>query len=247
MGKNANYRHQVTDLTARMALVAVVIVVAVVGCGRSAGSRQQAPTPIASIPSLADVEVVRAYDASANEHPEGIAVDSVGNVYASLARLGQIRKIAPDGTESTIVDFGEPKPLGLAADSDGNLFCCQYAPGTPNHGVHRIGPDGTHERLPGTEQIVHPNGLALDEQRNVYVSDSESGTLWRIPFGSTAELWLEHILLEGTNETPGYPPLGANGVAYWNGGLYVANLEKGHVVRVPILKLDVGVPGPPLP
>lgn len=77
----------------------------------------------------------------------------------------------------------------------------------------------------------------------MYVTDSELGALWRIPPDGSAELWLRHELLEGTDETPGYPPLGANGVAYWMEGLYVANLEKGHVVRIPIL--EGGVAGAP--
>jgi sugar lactone lactonase YvrE len=68
------------------------------------------------------------------------------------------------------------------------------------------------------------------------VSDSEAGTLWRIPAGGSAELWLQHALLEGTGETPGYPPIGANGIAYWQNSLYVANLEQGTVLRIPILK-----------
>lgn len=68
-----------------------------------------------------------------------------------------------------------------------------------------------------------------------YVSDSEMGALWRIPPDGSAELWLQHALLEGTDETPGYPPLGANGVAYWQDSLFVANLEKGHMIRIPIL------------
>ena len=236
MCKDTSHRRKIAELGARIALMAALIVITAVGGGGCAGGEPPAPTATAPAAALAHIEVVRSYDASANEHPEGIAVDRDGNVYASLARLGQIRRIAPDGTESTFVDFGEPKPLGLAADSDGNLYCCQHSPGTPNHGVHRIGPDGTSERLPGTEQIVHPNGVALDDKGNVYVSDSEAGTLWRIPPGGPAELWLQHVLLEGTDETPGYPPIGANGVAYWNQGLYVANSEKSHVVRIPIQK-----------
>ena len=59
------------------------------------------------------------------------------------------------------------------------------------------------------------------------MTDSQLGALWRIRPDGPAEIWLQHVLLEGTDETPGYPPIGANGVA---------SLVKGHVVRIEILK-----------
>jgi sugar lactone lactonase YvrE len=197
--------------------------------------------PVVVIPSgtppvvtLQAAEMVRAYDSAAQEQPEGIAVDAEGNVYASLARLGQVRKIAPDGSETTLLDLGGPKPLGLAADAEGTVYLAMFAPETENHGVHRIEPDGTSQRLPGSEAIVHPNGLTLDRERTLYISDSEAGTLWRIEAGGTAELWLEHALLEATGDSPDYPPIGANGVAHWQDLIYVANLEQGLMLRVPV-------------
>ena len=46
------------------------------------------------------LETVVLYDPAIGELPEGIAVDKVGNLFVTLAPLGQIRKIAPDGSES---------------------------------------------------------------------------------------------------------------------------------------------------
>jgi sugar lactone lactonase YvrE len=222
------------DLQGILLLALAVTVVA--GCGGSDDSLGPTPTKTTVTDEHSLLEVVRSYDASADEFPEAITVDKEGNIYVSLARLGQIRKIAPGGTETVVADFEEPKALGVAVDADGNVYCCQHSPNTAVHGIHRVSLDGISERLPGSADIVHCNGLALDDQGNLYVSDSEVGALWQIPPGASAELWLQHDLLEGTGETPGYPPLGANGVAYWQDGLYVANLEKGHVVRIAILK-----------
>lgn len=219
-----------------LASAALIILAPLLGCAGPTASSPPAPTATPPVPLLANVETFRSYDASANEHPEGIAVDRDGNVYASLARLGQVRKISPDGSESIIFDSGEPKLLGLVVDSERNLFCCQHSPGASIHGVYRIDVDGASERLRGTEAIVHPNGLALDLHGNLYVSDSQLGAVWRVPAGGVAELWLQHDMLEGTDETPGYPPLGANGMAHWDDSIYVANLEKGHVVRIRILE-----------
>lgn len=217
-----------------MLLVALALA-AIAGCGGSDAGETPILTPTLQAEASGSLEVVRSYDASADEFPEAITIDQDGNLYVSLARLGQVRKIAPDGTETVLVDFGGPKTLGLAVDSRGSLYCCQYSPNTEIHGVHRASTDGSRELLPGSGDIVHCNGLTLDGQGNLYVSDSETGTLWRIPPGGSAVLWLQHTLLEGTDETPGYPPLGANGVVYWQDNLFVANLEKGRLVRIPIL------------
>jgi sugar lactone lactonase YvrE len=182
------------------------------------------------------LEVVRSYDYSQEELPEGIAVDKRGNLYVSLGPLGQIWQISPDGSESLLADFAELASLGLAVDGPGNVYVahCSFNPDT--HGVYLVANGSSAQRLPGTEAIGFPNGLAFDKRGNLYVTDSSLGAIWRIPRRGSAELWLQHVLLEGLGEIPEYPPIGANGIAYRRGNLYVANTEKGLLVRIPILK-----------
>jgi sugar lactone lactonase YvrE len=60
--------------------------------------------------------------------------------------------------------------------------------------------------------------------------------LWRVPPDSPAEIWIKGVLLEGTGDTPGYPPIGVNGVGWFQDNLYVTNHEKGYVLRIPILQ-----------
>jgi len=58
-------------------------------------------------------------------------------------------------------------------------------------GVYRVDRYGAVELLPGSEQIVFPNGLAFDHRGNLYVTESLSGSagdygqggIWRIPPG----------------------------------------------------------------
>src|SRR6266550_3587850 len=54
------------------------------------------------------VETVALFDANALETPENIAVDNHNNKYISLALTGEIRKIAPGGSQSTVANL----PLG---------------------------------------------------------------------------------------------------------------------------------------
>jgi sugar lactone lactonase YvrE len=114
------------------------------------------------------------------------------------------------------------------------LYFAYPNPSDPDtNGVYRLAGDGGRERLPGSENIILSNGLALDRQGDLYVSDSVLGAVWRIPRGGEAEAenWLQHEWLAGCDDIPG-----ANGVAFWKDSLYVANTGLGLLVRVPILK-----------
>jgi len=190
-----------------------------------------------------EIVVVIDYDA-ADELPEGIAVDKVGDLYVSLNPLGQLLKYRPDGSDPVLLLDLDGMAFGLAVDAPGNVYMAHWSPGLPSTGVYRVSRDGSIEQLPGTEDILWPNALAFDKRGNLYVTDSEGGAIWRIPRGGSAELWLQHEYLEGLGEIPGFPPVGANGIAYWHGSLYVANTEKGLIVQIPILKS--GEPGEPL-
>lgn len=181
---------------------------------------------------------VRLYDANEGEFPEGLAVDKVGNLYVSVSSLGQVWKIKPDGSETlllTIPPVVGSMAFGLAVDAPGNVYAA-FAFNPDTQGVFRIDKSGAYERLPGTENILWANGLAFDNRGNLYVTDSIIGAIWRITPGGSAEVWLQHDLLVGLGQIPGFPPVGANGIAYYHGSLFVANCEKGLLLRVPIMK-----------
>jgi sugar lactone lactonase YvrE len=202
---------------------------------------------IFSVQAGGHTEVVIAYDPAAGEFPEGIAVDKRGNVYVSLDELGEIRKISPDGSESLFVDFEEPGLLGLAVDAPGNVYVARNTGNPATHGVWRVNRSDISERLPDSEQILFPNSLAFDKRGNLYVTETFAldeqgnfidGAVWRIPPNGSAELWIRHPYLAGVNwpDIPFPFPLGANGIAYRHGSIYVVNTEKAHVVRIPILE-----------
>ncbi len=203
------------------------------------------PTTVQARRSDQQISPVRLYDVSNGEFPEGIAVDKVGNLYVSISSLGQIWEIKPDGSETlllTIPPDGGSMAFGLAVDAPGNVYAT-FAFNPETQGVYRINKSGDAERLPGTEKILWANALAFDDRGSLYITDSWSGSIWKITPRGSAEVWLQHELLEGLNEIPGFPPVGANGIAYYHGSLYVANTEKGLLVRVPIMK--GGTPGSP--
>lgn len=195
------------------------------------------PTGLAS--AAGHVEPVVAFDAAAGELPESIAIDKRGNLYVSLATLGQIRKISHDGSQSVFATLSPPgdfpfSVLGLAIDAPGHVYAAVITFDPATHGVWRVGENGVAERLPGSEAIAFPNDLAFDKRGNLYVSDSILGGVWRIPPGGSAELWIQHALLVGDDSLPFPFPLGANGIAFRHGTLFVANTELGRIVRIPV-------------
>lgn len=194
-------------------------------------------------------------DASQGEFTEGVTVDKVGNVFVSIGSAsgprGAILKFTPSGEKSVLVDFGTPRAVGLAVDADGDVYVARNI--APNNGVYRVDRHGRFVRLPGTEQIVFPNGLAFDQRGNLYVTETfsinpssgafDQGGIWKIPPGRSARLWLRDDLLTGLGPTLFPYPVGANGIAFYHGNLYVINTDKALVVRVPVR--HNGTPGQP--
>lgn len=199
--------------------------------------------------AVAEIEVVASFDAASGELPEGVAVDKVGNIYASVGPpvfvgggYGAILKIEPDGNKMKLVEFPEgPAPAGLTVDPSGVVYFALPNPGVGNGGVYRILGGGGIERLSGTENMVIPNGVALDKQGDLFVSDSVLGAIWRVPLkeSGSADIWFQHELVAGC--TP--DDFGANGVAFWKGDLYVANTGRGALIKVPVA--PDGSPGEP--
>jgi sugar lactone lactonase YvrE len=189
------------------------------------------------------VQTFVTFDPAAGEFPEGIAVDKYGNVYVSMIELDQIWKIDPSGNRSVLAEIAVPGegPAGLAVDAAGTVYAAvpalDLATGQTDpasRGVYRIRPDGTAERLPGTGAMLFPNDVTLDKQGNVYATDTSSGTVWRVPRDGPAELWSGDPLLAGDGSLGFGFPIGANGIAFRNGELIVANTERGRLVRIPV-------------
>jgi sugar lactone lactonase YvrE len=190
---------------------------------------------------------VTTFDLAKGELPEGIVFDRRGSLYVSLAPLGEIRRRSVDGTWSEFASIG-PDPagglsiLGLAVGAGGTIYAAAPTGDPRWHGVVAISKTGDARRIPGSEAMQFPNAIAVTPGGDLYVTDSIGGSIWRIPRGGEAELWLRHDLLEGTAVVNPFP-LGANGIAYRRGRLYVANTEKMHVVEIPIDRHRV--PGEP--
>jgi sugar lactone lactonase YvrE len=194
--------------------------------------------------SAAAARTVVSFDPASGEFPEGIAFGRDGAMYVSLAPLGEIRRFDADGS-SRFFSFDPGSTglgiLGLASGKTGVLYAAVPSDAPAAHGVWALAPDGTAKRFLGSDQIVFPNAITLDHRGTLYVTDSILGAIWRIT-GDETELWLQHESLEGLAVLNPFA-LGANGIAYRDGRLLVANTEKKHLVEVPVQQS--GAPGVP--
>jgi sugar lactone lactonase YvrE len=182
-------------------------------------------------------ETVVSFDPSRGEFPEGVVFDRRGDMYVSLAPLGEIRRRAADGSWSTFASIdpgaGGLAVLGLAAGARGTIYAAAPTDAPEWHGIVAVSRDGVMRRLPGTERIAFPNALVFDRRGDLYVTDSIRGAVWRVSRDGDVELWIEHEALAGTAVLNPFP-LGANGIASSRDRLYVANTEKMQVVEIPI-------------
>ncbi|HEX4954063.1 MAG TPA: hypothetical protein VF017_11790 [Thermoanaerobaculia bacterium] len=191
-------------------------------------------------PDAGTVETVALFNALALETPESIAEDRDGSFFISMALTGEIRRIAPDGTQSThaLLPIGPPLTpchglfgiMGaLTLDRHGNLFVSVAACDPADRGVWKVAPDGTIELVANLPTTALPNGIAL-RRGQLYVADSV-GLIWTVPAaGGTAEVWSADPQLA---PAPGAPFPGANGLQIFRGELYVSNSDQGTILAFP--------------
>jgi len=174
-----------------------------------------------------------------------VQVDRHGNAYVSLALTGEIRKIAPDGTQTTLAflptrpdvvpcgnAFGLAIMGSLTLDHQGNAYVSVNSCDPAKLGVWKVTPQGATSQVAALPYGAAPNGIAYHDGW-LYVADTLLGQVWRVHSdgASAPEVWSNDALL-----TPLFLPLvpGPNGLQVFRDEVYVAVSDRAHVVAIPI-------------
>jgi len=144
-----------------------------------------------------------ATDAQLNS-PTGVAVDGVGNVYFVDGSNLRVRRISPGGIITTVAGNGTQgssgdgglatgaqlnRPLGVAADTEGNLFITGS-----DFRVRKVSPDGIITTVadngnpnslgdggPAAKaQLDDPEDVAVDGAGNLFIADAGNGRVRKV-------------------------------------------------------------------
>jgi sugar lactone lactonase YvrE len=105
--------------------------------------------------------------ASGIVRPVGAVVDAQGTIYVADECGGAIVRITPDGRSTRITGFG--KPDDVAFDHRGNLLLIDLLPSI--HALIRIRQSSGKREILASKGFIEPQGLVIDENDNIYVSD----------------------------------------------------------------------------
>jgi hypothetical protein len=163
-------------------------------------------------------------------HPQGMAVDSSGNVYIADSNNNRVLKETLSGgsyTQSTIPATGLVGPEGVAVDGAGNVYIANTEGGSGGNGNVLLetlsGGSYTQSTIPATG-LASPIGIAVDGSGNVYIANFDGGS------SGTGNVLLE-TPSSGSYTQSTIPATGLNGpigiAVDGSGNVYIANINGG--------------------
>ncbi len=174
----------------------------------------------------------------------GVPIDPDQPMGPWTPNSGQLWRVLPGGSR---VAFGPEIPLGEFAmltgvdvDDHGRVFVGVFnfavenalpSPEEPASGILRV-TDASADHVMTLPEIAMPNEV-VEHAGALYVTDSQNGCIWS---GSAtrattpADPWFASDVLTPVS----VPGMGANGITFGKGALYVSSYDRGLIMRIPV-------------
>jgi hypothetical protein len=157
-------------------------------------------------------------DAARFAEPWSIAVDAAGNVYVGEEGGYAIRRVAPDGTVTTLagrpmgygyaIDGVGPEagfgwPFGLALGPDGTLYVVDVNVSSFESVLRTVAPDGTVTTVDADWAPSLPGTIWVDPSGVVFNASFPSGTVSRLSMDGTVTMLAGQAGIEGSRDGTG--------------------------------------------
>ncbi|HKS30646.1 MAG TPA: hypothetical protein VJS44_22660 [Pyrinomonadaceae bacterium] len=183
--------------------------------------------------------------------PSALAVDAQDNLYVADTGNNAVRKIAPDGTVTTLAGGGEAgymdgasrdarfnAPIGVAVDSDGSV----YVADTYNDRIRKVAKDGQVTTVAGggaspgyldgpalSASFDTPCGLLVTPKGELYIADTGNNAIRRLTKeGQVTTLASAGPMTE--NQSLLFAPVGL--ALTHDGILYAVGNDRGRVAQI---------------
>ncbi|SEC99854.1 hypothetical protein [Streptomyces melanosporofaciens] len=229
----------------------LVFHLAVTTAGALIGLTAVSSTAEAAVPPLSHPRIVAHFDRPAGQVAESVVVRPNGSADVGFILSRQVAHVTLGGHVEVLAtmplpaDGGVNTPgpgaaavTGIERTGDGTLYFLYSAGDASLTGLWKLRPGGKPERVAALPAASFLNGLARDDRTgNFYLTDSTQGRVWQVgSHGGTAALWAAGEDLAPTHF------FGANGVKVHNGAVWVSNLDRGTILRIPLT--EKGTAGP---
>jgi sugar lactone lactonase YvrE len=153
-------------------------------------------------------------------NPNGIAIDSHGNIYVDNDGSNTISEFASNGSYIGIFASGLNQPAAMAFDSSGNL----YVVNAGNSSIVKITPSGSSSVFVSSG-LTNPQGIAVGPNGNIYVSDQSPNAIFEITPGGQMSTFYQDGSYTIVRQV--------EGLAFdANGNLYVASYRTNSIEKI---------------
>jgi sugar lactone lactonase YvrE len=157
-------------------------------------------------------------------YPNGVAVDTGGNVYVADTANSAIRQVTPDGAVTT-VSAGFSGPTGVTVDTHGVVYVADYYSDTiakitlvgPNWVVTTLaglsGVQGSADGMGSSARFYYPWGVAVDSAGSLFVGDRFNNTIRKLSLVGTS--WVV-TTVGGVPGNAGYTDGTGSAAQFWS-------------------------------